>query len=45
LKSIESKKAVLMEAYNLPDPNDPEEVAETAAWVEWFKGYVEPWEG
>jgi hypothetical protein len=35
---------VITEAYMLPDPNDPEQMAETEAWAEWFKNYVPPGE-
>ena len=40
--SLETQNVVLSEPYNLPDPNVPDEVAETEAFVDWFSDYVTP---
>jgi hypothetical protein len=34
--------ACISEAYMLPDPNDPIDVAETKIWADWLKGFVQP---
>jgi len=37
-------KTVISEAYLLPDPTDPIDVAETEIWSEWLSGFVQPGE-
>lgn len=44
LEAINSRRPVFSEAYNLPDPNDADAMAEYEAWTEWFSNYVRPGE-
>ena len=41
---MQTQKAVITEAYMLPDPNNPDEVAEAQATADWFADYVGPGE-
>jgi hypothetical protein len=40
LEAISSRRPVIAEPYMLPDPDDPEQIAEYEAWKEFFKDYV-----
>ena len=39
---LEHHKAVITEPYMLPDPNNPDEVAEAQATADWFTDYIGP---
>jgi hypothetical protein len=39
---MSSRKAVVAEAYMLPNMSNPEEVEEYEAWKEWFGNIISP---
>ena len=44
MTALNKHTVVISEAYLLPDPNNPVDVAETEIWTEWFSGFVQPGE-
>jgi hypothetical protein len=39
-RMVETHKAAITSTFNLPDPNNPDEVAETELTAEWFRVYL-----
>ena len=44
MTALYKHRACISEAYMLPDPTDPIDVAETEIWASWLKGFVQPGE-
>ena len=44
MTAVYKHTTVISEAYLLPDPNNPVDVAETEIWTEWLSGFVQPGE-
>lgn len=44
MTALNKHTVVISEAYLLPDPNNPVDVAETEIWTEWLSGFVQPGE-
>ena len=44
MTALNKHTVVISEAYLLPDPNNPIDVAETEIWTEWLSGFVQPGE-
>ena len=44
LEVFTTKKVVISQAYMIPDFNDPEQLAETELWADWFSDFIDPGE-